>query len=180
MKKQFLALLLLIAPMFMLSHTAISQTASSTAKKVSPIVNSPKATITMENGGKIEIEFFPDIAPKHVKNFITLARKGFYNGLTFHRVIPGFMAQGGDPSGNGTGGPGYNVPAEFSDKPHVRGTLAMARSSDPDSAGSQFYICFEPQPSLDRSYTVFGQVIKGMEVVDGINIGDKMKTVSIK
>ncbi len=178
MKKLLLTLLLI--PGLALSHLAFSQAAAETTTKINIKSDAPKATITMANGGKIEIEFFPQVAPKHVKNFITLANKGFYNGLTFHRVIPGFMAQGGDPTGDGTGGPGYSVPAEFSDLPHVRGTLAMARSSDPDSAGSQFYICFAKQPSLDKNYTVFGQVTKGMEVVDAIKMGDKMKSVKIQ
>lgn len=138
------------------------------------------AIITMENGGVIEIEFFPKDAPGTVENFVTLAKKGFYDGLTFHRREEGFVVQGGDPNGNGTGGPGYQIKAEFNEHPHVRGTLAMARSQDPDSAGSQFYICLAPAPFLDGKYTVFGQVTKGMEVVDKISIGDKMKTVEIR
>jgi cyclophilin family peptidyl-prolyl cis-trans isomerase len=140
----------------------------------------PMAVITMEKGGVIEIEFYPEVAPKTVDNFVKLANKGFYNGLTFHRVEPGFVVQGGDPDGNGMGGPGYTIKAEFSDRPHERGTLAMARSSDPDSAGSQFYICLAPAPFLDGKYTVFGKVTKGMDVVDKIRVGDKMKTVAIK
>ena len=138
------------------------------------------ATITMEKGGVIEIELYPDSAPKTVENFVTLSKKGFYNGLTFHRVEPGFVVQGGDPNGNGTGGPGYSIKAEFNERLHQRGTVAMARASDPDSAGSQFYICLAPAPSLDRQYTVFGKVVKGMDVVDKIQIGDKMKSVTIK
>jgi len=140
----------------------------------------PKAVITMQNGGKIELEFFPEVAPKTVENFITLTNKGFYNGLTFHRVEPNFVVQGGDPAGNGTGGPGYTIPAEFNSKPHVRGTLAMARANDPNSAGSQFYICLADARFLDNNYTVFGKVTKGMSVVDKIKIGDKMKSVKIK
>ncbi|MDO8283147.1 MAG: peptidylprolyl isomerase [Thermodesulfovibrionia bacterium] len=118
--------------------------------------------------GKIEIKFFPDVAPNHVKNFIDLAKKGFYNGTTFHRVIPGFMIQGGDPSGNGTGGPGYSVKAEFNDKSHKRGIVSMARSSDPNSAGSQFFICVADSKFLDKQYTVFGEVVSGMDAVDKI------------
>jgi len=137
------------------------------------------AIIEMEKGGKIVIKFYPKDAPNTVDNFIKLTNKGFYNKLRFHRVIPGFMAQGGDPSGNGTGGPGYKIKAEFNSQKHIKGTLAMARSSHPDSAGSQFYICFEPQPHLDGDYTVFGQVIEGMDVVDGIQQGDVMKTITI-
>jgi peptidylprolyl isomerase/peptidyl-prolyl cis-trans isomerase B (cyclophilin B) len=135
--------------------------------------------ITLEKGGEIRMEFFPEVAPKTVENFVTLAKKGFYNNLTFHRVVPGFVAQGGDPKGDGTGGPGYTIKAEFNDKKHVRGSVAMARSAHPDSAGCQFYITYGAQPHLDGSYTVFGQVVAGMEVVDGIRQGDRMKTVAI-
>ena len=137
------------------------------------------AVITLEKGGEIRIEFFPADAPKTVENFVTLAKKGFYNGLTFHRVVPSFVAQGGDPKGDGTGGPGYTIKAEFNAKKHVRGALAMARSQDPDSAGSQFYITYGPQAHLDGSYTVFGQVVAGMEHVDGIRQGDRMSVVTI-
>ena len=137
------------------------------------------AEITMEKGGIIKIEFFPDDAPKTVENFLTLAKKGFYDGLAFHRVEPGFVVQGGDPKGDGTGGPGYKVKAEFNQQQHVRGVVAMARSQDPDSAGSQFYITLAPAHFLDGKYTVFGQVTSGMEVVDGIKRGDRMKSVKI-
>ena len=125
--------------------------------------------------GNIELKFFPDVAPNHVNNFIELAKKGFYDGTTFHRVIPGFMIQGGDPnskspdkSTHGMGGPGHTVKAEFNAKPHKRGTLSMARSASPDSAGSQFFICVADAPFLDRQYTVFGEVVSGMEVADKI------------
>ncbi len=125
--------------------------------------------------GTIELKFFPDVAPNHVKNFIDLAKKGFYDGTTFHRVIPGFMIQGGDPntrnpdrSKHGMGGPGHNVKAEFNEKPHKRGTLSMARAQHPDSAGSQFFICVADAPFLDRQYTVFGEVVSGMDVADKI------------
>ncbi|MCG6551201.1 MAG: peptidylprolyl isomerase [Candidatus Magnetominusculus sp. LBB02] len=125
--------------------------------------------------GKISLKFFPEIAPNHVNNFIELAKKGFYNGTTFHRVIPGFMIQGGDPntkgndkSNHGTGGPGYTVKAEFSDKRHKRGILSMARSQHPDSAGSQFFICAADALFLDGQYTVFGEVVDGLDVVDKI------------
>src|SRR5262245_21707956 len=140
----------------------------------------PTAVITMEKGGEIRIELFPEDAPKTVESFITLSKKGFYNGLTFHRVVPGFVVQGGDPKGDGTGGPGYQLKAEFNKRKHARGTVAMARSQHPDSAGSQFYICFATASHLDGQYTVFGQVVKGMEVVDQIKVGDKMKTVGIE
>ena len=125
--------------------------------------------------GNIELKFFPEVAPNHVNNFIELAKKGFYDGSTFHRVIPGFMIQGGDPnsknpdrSNHGMGGPGYTVKAEFNDKPHKKGTLSMARSSHPDSAGSQFFICVADSFFLDKQYTVFGEVVSGIEVVDKI------------
>lgn len=125
--------------------------------------------------GNIELKFFPDVAPNHVNNFISLAKKGFYDGTTFHRVIPGFMIQGGDPnsknqdkSTHGTGGPGYTVKAEFNDKPHKKGVLSMARSGHPDSAGSQFFICAADAFFLDKQYTVFGEVVSGMDVVDKI------------
>ncbi len=135
--------------------------------------------IALEKGGEIRLEFFPEDAPKTVENFVTLAKKGFYNGLNFHRVVPDFVVQGGCPTGNGTGGPGYTVKAEFNKQKHVRGTLAMARSQHPDSAGSQFYICYGNTPHLDGQYTVFGKVVSGMELVDRIKQGDKMTSVTI-
>jgi peptidylprolyl isomerase/peptidyl-prolyl cis-trans isomerase B (cyclophilin B) len=137
------------------------------------------AIIELAKGGRIVMEFYPKDAPNTVDNFIKLAKKGFYDGLTFHRVVPGFVVQGGDPLGNGRGGPGYTIKAEFNSRKHLTGTLAMARSTDPDSAGSQFYICLEPQPGLDGQYTVFGQVIEGMDLVKGIAKGDVMKKVTI-
>ncbi len=125
--------------------------------------------------GNITLKFFPEVAPGHVKNFIDLAKKGFYDGTTFHRVIPGFMIQGGDPNSknpdkrtHGMGGPGYTIKAEFNEKPHKRGTLSMARAQSPDSAGSQFFICVKDSPFLDRQYTVFGEVESGMDAVDKI------------
>jgi len=125
--------------------------------------------------GNITLKFFPDAAPGHVKNFIDLAKKGLYDGTTFHRVIPGFMIQGGDPNSknpdkksHGSGGPGYTIKAEFNDRPHKRGTLSMARAGHPDSAGSQFFVCVKDSSFLDRQYTVFGEVESGMEVVDKI------------
>lgn len=125
--------------------------------------------------GTIELSFFEDKAPGHVKNFKDLAKKGFYNGTLFHRVIPGFMIQGGDPnsksedrSTHGTGSPGYTIKAEFNDTPHERGILSMARSQDPDSAGSQFFIVVKESSFLDGQYTAFGKVLQGMDVVDQI------------
>ena len=116
--------------------------------------------------GRVTIELFPDVAPKHVARIKELVGEGFYDGLSFHRVIPGFMAQGGDPKGNGTGGSGQNIPAEFSDKEHVRGTCSMARSAQPDSADSQFFICFDAAPHLNGQYSVWGQVVDGMKHID--------------
>ena len=125
--------------------------------------------------GDIILKFFPEIAPNHVKSFVELAQKGFYNGTTFHRIVPKFVIQGGDPnskevdrSKHGMGGPGYQLKAEFSHKPHQRGTLSMARAAHPDSAGSQFFICVADTPFLDGKYTVFGEVVNGMEEVDKI------------
>ncbi len=137
-------------------------------------------TIELDNGKTIKIEFYSDVAPNTVANFEKLANGGFYDNLNFHRVVPGFVVQGGDPNGDGTGGPGYKIKAEFNERKHLVGTLAMARSQSPDSAGSQFYICLEPQPSLDRNYTVFGQVTEGMEHVKIIRRGDKMKSVRVE
>jgi cyclophilin family peptidyl-prolyl cis-trans isomerase len=130
--------------------------------------------------GDIVFTFYPDVAPQHSAAFIKLARQGFYDGLTFHRVEPGFVIQGGDPSGDGTGGPGYHLDAEFSESPHITGTVAMARSSNPNSAGSQFYICLGDAPFLNRQYTVFGHVIEGQSVVDAIRKGDVMNSVTIE
>ena len=148
------------------------------------------AVVEMEKGGEFEIVFFPEVAPNHVANFVSLAQKKFYDGLTFHRVLEGFMAQGGDPTGTGGGGPGYTIPAEFSQLPHKKGTVSMARTPDPNSAGSQFFICFNECQQLDGQYTIFGEVIRGMDVVDKITrrdpqlrpveSGDTMKRVTIK
>ena len=134
----------------------------------------PIVTIQMKDGGVMKAELYPDIAPITVKNFVDLATKGFYNGLIFHRVIPDFMIQGGDPEGTGMGGPGYCIKGEFSangvrnDLKHTRGVLSMARANDPDSAGSQFFIMHADYPYLDGQYAAFGKLIEGIEVVDKI------------
>ena len=134
----------------------------------------PIITIEMENGGVIRAELYPETAPITVENFLTLAEKGFYDGLIFHRVIPGFMIQGGDPTGTGMGGPGYHIKGEFAangfenNLKHTRGVISMARSSDPDSAGSQFFIMHADAPYLDGQYAAFGMVTEGMDVVDRI------------
>ena len=137
-------------------------------------MSNPIITIEMENGGAIKAELYPDVAPITVKNFVDLAKKGFYDGLIFHRVIPGFMIQGGDPTGTGMGGPGHTIPGEFTangfknDLKHTRGVLSMARTMDPNSAGSQFFIMHMDAPHLDGQYAAFGKVIEGIEVVDSI------------
>ena len=139
-----------------------------------------KGSITFENGEEIQLEFFPEDAPGTVENFESLANKGFYDGLTFHRVIPGFVAQGGCPNGDGTGGPGYTIKCETENNPHrhERGYLSMAHAGK-DTGGSQFFIVHEPQPHLDGVHTVFGQVIDGMDIVLRIQQGDVMKEVTV-
>ncbi|WP_261800221.1 peptidylprolyl isomerase [Paenibacillus sp. PAMC21692] len=139
----------------------------------------PEVTIELSNDKLIKIELYPEVAPNTVNNFISLVQSGFYDGLIFHRVIPGFMIQGGDPDGNGTGGPGYSIPGEFSENgfenklKHTRGVLSMARSNAPDSAGSQFFIMVEDAPSLDNLYASFGKVIEGIEAADEIVAQDR-------
>ena len=134
----------------------------------------PIVRITMDSGKTIRLELYPEIAPITVENFLDLVNKGFYNGLSFHRIIPGFMIQGGDPSGNGTGGPGYKIKGEFksngvnNDIKHERGVISMARAFDPNSAGSQFFIMHKDAPHLDGEYAAFGKVIEGLETVDEI------------
>ena len=138
------------------------------------MAQNPIVTIEMENGGIIKAELYPEVAPNTVNNFISLINKGFYNGVIFHRVIPGFMIQGGDPKGQGIGGPGYSIKGEFTanrfenNLKHDRGVLSMARTMNPNSAGSQFFIMVEKAPHLDGQYAAFGKVIEGMEVADAI------------
>ena len=165
----------LVVTLLVFAHLAHSEMLD---KKFTPeeIKKMAETTAVIETKfGNIELKFFPDVAPNHVNNFITLAKKGVYDGTIFHRVIPKFMIQGGDPnskspdrSRHGMGGPGHTVKAEFNSKPHKRGTLSMARSANPDSAGSQFFICVADAPSLNNQYTVFGEVVSGMEVADKI------------
>jgi peptidyl-prolyl cis-trans isomerase B (cyclophilin B) len=162
---------------------------------VSPVqVTGTETAVMQTSKGTIVLEFYPTDAPNTVASFMELADAGFYNGLKFHRVIPDFVAQGGDPltrdmtsdqvmaggGGVGTGGPGWSQKAEFNARKHETGTLAMARSQSPDSAGSQFYICLAPQPSLDGQYTVFGRVAEGMDVVMAIGVGDVIESVTIR
>ena len=157
----------------------------------------PIVTFTMENGKTFKAELYPEIAPQSVNNFISLIKKGFYDGLIFHRVIPGFMIQGGDPEGTGMGGPGYSIKGEFAsngfanDLKHTKGVLSMARSMMPNSAGSQFFVMHETSPHLDGDYAAFGKVIEGQDVVDAIAVGETdyndrprtpqiMKTVTVE
>lgn len=150
-------------------------------------VENNKIAVIETDKGTIKFSFYPDEAPNTVENFIKLANEGFYNETKFHRVVPGFVIQGGDPNSkdddptnDGQGGPGYTIDAEFSELKHEDGTVAMARSQDPNSAGSQFYICLGAQPNLDGQYTVFGQITEGMDVVKKIEKGDVMKKVYIE
>ena len=161
------------------------------------MAQNPIVTFEMDDGGKMVAELYPEVAPNTVNNFISLVKSGFYNGLIFHRVIPGFMIQGGCPQGTGTGGPGYSIKGEFSangvpnDLKHRRGVLSMARAMHPDSAGSQFFIMVEPAPHLDGQYAAFGKVIEGLDVADAIVSADRnrmdkpyqdqrMKTVTVE
>jgi peptidylprolyl isomerase len=137
------------------------------------MADADRLTFTLSSGGDVVIKLRPDLAPGHVARITELANNGFYDGVVFHRVIPGFMAQGGDPTGRGTGGSDLpNLKAEFSREPHVRGTASMARTSDPNSANSQFFICFGDAGFLDGQYTVWGNVESGMEHVDALPVGE--------
>lgn len=153
--------------------------------------NNIQGAITMENGAVMEFELYPEVAPKSVENFVKLAKSKFYDGLTFHRIVPGFVIQGGDPDGDGTGGPGWTIPGEFNsngfknDLKHTRGVLSWARTMDPNSAGSQFFIMLDAAPHLDGDYAAFGKITSGLEIVDEIVKGKHgrkpvMKSVEIK
>lgn len=149
------------------------------AADTKPVLD-PENTLYLDlPDGRVVIQMRPDLAPNHVKRIKELVRQGFYDGLTFHRVIPGFMAQTGDPRGDGTGGSGKHLKAEFSKAPHVRGTVSMARANDPDSGDSQFFICFDTASFLDGQYTVWGQVVKGMEAVDKIKAGSQINNGAV-
>ncbi|OZU90181.1 peptidylprolyl isomerase [Virgibacillus indicus] len=170
----FILLVILITGCGAESDEEQQSTENKDANYPSEVEENPIVTITMEDDKEIKIELFPEIAPNTVANFVSLVEDGFYDGLIFHRVIPGFMIQGGDPSGNGTGGPDYAIKGEFSSNgfenelKHDRGVISMARSQSPDSAGSQFFIMAEDSPHLDGDYAGFGQVIEGMDTVDEI------------
>jgi peptidyl-prolyl cis-trans isomerase B (cyclophilin B) len=166
---------------FVLGWTALAQ---ADKKAEAPKADVREVAVIKTTEGEMVIDFWPDVAPKTVDNFKALAKKGFYDGTCFHRIVKGFMIQGGDPKTKdaskegewGTGDPGYKIKAEFNDRKHVRGVISMARSRDPDSAGSQFFICLDPAPSLDRQYTGFGKLIKGEDVL--IKIGDTAVVMS--
>lgn len=171
MSKILKAFLLLLTGVFLMTNEADAAT---------PKLD-PENTIYLDlKDGRVVIQLRPDLAPNHVARIKELTRQGFYNGLKFHRVIPGFMAQTGDPSGNGTGGSGQKLKAEFSSAPHLRGAVSMARAASPDSADSQFFICFDDARFLDKQYTVWGQVVSGMEFVDKIKAGSQSNNGTVK
>lgn len=169
----------------LISIGAITTGAKAATMDGLPVRNTGHYAIIDTDRGVVVVELYPAVAPKTVANFEKLSKDGFYNKLTFHRVEPGFVVQGGDPQGTGMGGPGYEVPAEISTtEHHLRGTIAMARTSDavnPErkSSGSQFYICLAPAPFLDGQYTLFGGVVEGMAVVDQIKVGDHIKKITL-
>lgn len=179
-KNVALFLLVIVGAVFVFTGCSKKEQAQTSAARIvasekGKDQKNPIATITLEDGSTIKAELYPDLAPNTVRNFISLANSNFYDGLTFHRIIKGFMIQGGDPNGDGTGGPGYSIKGEFAKNGfaqntilHERGVLSMARSQDKDSAGSQFFIMHQEAPHLDGEYAAFGKVIKGMDVVDKI------------
>ena len=151
---------------------AMAQTAAPVSAPTAPVLEN-MLVLDLSTGGRVTIQMFPAVAPAHVERIKTLTRQGFYNGVIFHRVIDGFMAQTGDPKGTGQGGSELpDLKAEFNDTPHLRGTVSMARTNEPDTANSQFFICFQPRFSLDKKYTVFGRVTSGMQFVDAIERGE--------
>ncbi len=182
--KGFYVVLSLLAIIFVLTGcgTAKDSKKTETVDYASKVKENPIVTITMSNDEKIVIELEPTVAPNTVANFISLVKEGFYDGLIFHRVIPDFMIQGGDPSGNGTGGPDYSIDGEFSSNgwdnslKHERGVISMARSKDPNSAGSQFFIMVKESTNLDGDYAAFGKVLEGMETVDAIVAAERDAT----
>src|SRR5437879_11274178 len=182
--------LLVLATAAILAGTTPALAQAPTPARPTPAAptKAPEAVVTLETGGEIRIELFPADAPRHVDNFVKLASRGFYDGQRFHRVVPNFVVQIGDPKSKtvpldhpdmGTGGPGYKIPAEFNKREFVRGVVGMARGPDPNSAGSQFFIMLGDDASLNGKYTAFGRVVSGMDVVDGIKVGDRVKSVRI-
>ena len=174
MKIRHAVIILLMMTLFLIGCSSNNKTNEARLPEYEETEAVPVVTMTMENGGEVEIALYPNVARNTVNNFIYLVEQGFYDGLTFHRVIPGFMIQGGDPEGTGIGGPGYSIVGEFqnngyeNDLKHERGVISMARSQHPDSAGSQFFIMVDKAEHLDGDYAAFGEVISGMEVVDEI------------
>jgi peptidyl-prolyl cis-trans isomerase B (cyclophilin B) len=173
--------LLMVSALLFLGVTACNsdKNTSTMTSDSAAVANGAKVRIKTVHGD-IVYQFYPDKAPNTVKRITTLIKDGFYDGLIFHRVVPGFVIQGGDPTGTGRGGSGKNLKAEFSDLKHVKGSVAMARAADPDSADSQFYIALNATPHLDGKYTIFGMVTEGMEVLDKVSQGDKMLTVTLE
>lgn len=175
MRGRFLKIVfLIIIGVFVLSACGKTKENNNINGGTKKMETNPVVTIEMENGDKMSIELYPKIAPNTVKNFVSLVKKGFYDGLIFHRVIPGFMIQGGDPDGNGGGGPGYSIKGEFTqnkfqnDLKHTKGVISMARAQSPNSAGSQFFLMVADSPHLDGQYAGFGKIISGMEIADKI------------
>ncbi len=159
---------------------AAADSATTAAGSAVPATPKTMSVVTMKTTkGTIKFTLLPQYAPVTVENFIKLVKAKFYDGLKFHRVVPNFVIQGGDPAGNGSGGPGWTIKGEFSERKHLLGTVAMARTPDPNSAGSQFYICLNALPSLDGQYATFGQVFEGIDVVQKIAVGDKMIKVTV-
>lgn len=190
-KKIIISIITVVMPLTMVGcgssniKTEVDNSSNNSTEQVETVGNLPIATIKVKDFGTIEAELYPDKAPNTVNNFIELANSGFYDGLTFHRVVKGFMNQGGDPEGNGTGGPGYSIKGEFSsngyeanDLKHTKGVLSMARANDPDSAGSQFFIMAEESSNLDGQYAAFGKVVNGLDVVEAINNSEVEKNKS--
>jgi len=183
------AVLLLPALALAQPKSPAKEPATEPATEPAKTAGAPFAVITMEKGGEVHLEFWPADAPNHVKNFLDLARKGFYDGQRVHRVEPGFVVQFGDPQSRtlpmndpkmGTGGPGYTIKAEFNKRPFERGVLGMARTQDPNSAGSQVYIMLAAAPFLNGQYTAFGRVVRGMDVVDKIRVGDRITSIKVR
>ncbi len=172
-------ILVLAGLIFATVASAANKESKNSASKPQPQKN-PIAVVEMEKGGVFEIELYPKEAPITAGNFINLVKKKFYDGIIFHRVEPGFVAQTGDPTGTGRGGPGYTIKDEKTPFKHDKGAVGMAKTSLPNSAGSQWYICLEPAHFLDGNYTVFGKVIKGMDVVEKIKVGDKIKKITLR
>ncbi len=171
----------MLKSLLILCLTALIGVTTMTAPAAAAPVLDPENTLYLElPAGRVVIQLRPDLAPAHVARIKELVREKFYDGLVFHRVIPGFMAQTGDPRGDGTGGSGKKLKAEFSKAPHVRGTVSMARSSSPDSGDSQFFICFDTAPHLDGQYTIWGQVVEGMEHVDAMKTGGAFNNGTVK